>query len=550
VTYPQDYAQNVGYDKWNRLLGTIIKDYRYAFTDDTKIWVAVDPEYPITTDIFYRANELHSLLQYREQILLLLLLLLIAWLFLTVVIGIRTMKRPKEQTAFLDYLWTEVLLAMGVFTALGGYFAYRLITDSFANNDFAPLPREYVLLLSGLAGILLNVVFYIFFTGLLRHGRHKTLWKRSLIGQITHLGIRSAHKCAVKVAESKNDMVRTLVPYGVFLLVNLAGVAVVFSIASYRYYFNGFIRLGWEGFLIGVILLIFDIGVGTRLAAAASKRRAILNGIRRIREGELGYQIDTRDMRGDNKELAESFNLIGEGIRNAVDSSIKDERLKTELITNVSHDIKTPLTSIINYVDLLKREGNFQEPIKGYLEILDAKSQRLKQLTEDLVEASKISSGNFVLNFERLDFGELLNQALGEYAEKLEEKQLPVIFDEPDEAAVIYADSRRMWRVIENLLQNVCKYAMAQTRVYLHLWQEGTKIWMSLKNISLQPLNISASELTERFIRGDDSRTTEGSGLGLSIAKSLTEAQGGTFTIQLDGDLFKVLMCFDAYDHS
>jgi signal transduction histidine kinase len=550
VSYPQDYAQNVGYDKWNRLLGTIIKDYRYAFTDDTKIWVAVDPAYPVTTDIFYRANVLNSFMRYREQILLLLLLLLVVWLILTVVIGIRTVKRPKEQTSFLDYLWTEVLLTMGAFLALGGYFAYRLITDSFAYNDFAPLPREYVLLLSGLVGILLNIVFYIFFTGLLRHGRQKALWKRSLTGQIIHWGIHSAHKCAVKVAESKNDMVRTLVPYGVFLLVNLAGVAVVFFFASYRYYFSGFARLGWEGFLIGVVLMVFDIGVGARLAAAAAKRRAISNGIRRIREGELSYQIDTQDLRGENKELAESINLIGECIRNAVDSSIKDERLKTELITNVSHDIKTPLTSIINYVDLLKREGNFQEPIKGYLAILDAKSQRLKQLTEDLVEASKISSGNYVLNFERLDFGELLNQALGEYAEKLEEKQLPVIFGEPEEAAVIYADSRRMWRVIENLLQNVCKYAMTHTRVYLHLWKEGTKIWMSLKNISLQPLNISASELTERFIRGDDSRTTEGSGLGLSIAKSLTEAQGGTFTIQLDGDLFKILMSFEAYDHS
>jgi signal transduction histidine kinase len=302
--------------------------------------------------------------------------------------------------------------------------------------------------------------------------------------------------------------------------------------------------------LTGTLLLVFDVGVGSRLAVAAGKRRIILNGIRRIREGELSYQIDTEDLRGENKELAESFNLIGEGIRKAVENSIKDERLKTELITNVSHDIKTPLTSIINYVDLLKREGTFQEPIKGYLEILDAKSQRLKQLTDDLVEASKISSGNFVLNFERLDFGELLNQALGEYAEKLEEKQLPVIFNEQKESLVIYADSRRMWRVIENLLQNICKYAMPQTRVYLHLWQEGNKIWMSLKNISLQPLNISPSELTERFIRGDDSRTTEGSGLGLSIAKSLTEAQGGSFAIQLDGDLFKVMMSFDACDHS
>jgi signal transduction histidine kinase len=422
--------------------------------------------------------------------------------------------------------------------------------ENFINRSYEPFSREYLILLSGLAGIIYNLMFYTFFTGLLGHGKHKILWKGSLTGQLTHWGIRSAHNCALKVAESKNDMVRTLVPYAVFLLVNVLGVAVAFAFAAYNLTYSGYARIGIGGFLTGTLLLIFDVGVGSRLAAAAGKRRIILNGIRRIREGELNYQIDTKGLGGENKELAESFNLIGEGIRKAVENSIKDERLKTELITNVSHDIKTPLTSIINYVDLLKREGVFQEPFKGYLEILDAKSQRLKQLTDDLVEASKISSGNFVLNFERLDFGELLNQALGEYAEKLEEKQLPVIFHEPEEGLVIYADSRRMWRVIENLLQNTCKYAMPQTRVYLHLWQEENKIWMSLKNISLQPLNISPSELTERFIRGDESRTTEGSGLGLSIAKSLTEAQGGTFAIQLDGDLFKVIMSFDVCDHS
>jgi signal transduction histidine kinase len=550
VTYPQNYAKFAGNDKWYPLLGSVAKEYRYAFTGDNKIWIAVDTNYPNSSDIFYQGKAAYSFLQYREPIILLLLLLLVAWIFLTVWIGIRTIKRPIAQISLLDHIWTEILLAMGALLVLGGMFFAQFLTQTIIYHEYAPLTSEHLRLLAGLAGIIFNLAFYAFFKGLLLHGKHGALWKRSLIGQATHWGVGAVYQCAQKVSESKNDMVRTLVPYAAFLLVNLLGVAVAFSLAGYRYIQIGIFRLGLEGFLVGVVLLAFDVGVGVRLAAAASKRRTILNGIRRIREGELGYQIDTGGLRGENKELAESFNLIGEGIRKAVENSIKDERLKTELITNVSHDIKTPLTSIINYVDLLKREGEFQEPIKGYLEILDAKSQRLKQLTDDLLEASKISSGNLVLNFERLDLGELLNQALGEYAEKLEDKQLPVVFSEPTEEAVIYADSRRMWRVIENLLQNICKYAMPQTRVYMHLWQEESKIWMSLKNISLQPLNISPSELTERFIRGDDSRTTEGSGLGLSIAKSLTEAQGGTFTIQLDGDLFKVLMSFDVCDHS
>mgnify|MGYP001051697796 FL=1 len=221
--------------------------------------------------------------------------------------------------------------------------------------------------------------------------------------------------------------------------------------------------------------------------------------------------------------------------------------MKADLITNVSHDIKTPLTSIINYVDLIKRERIDNEKVQNYIKVLDEKSQRLKQLTDDLVEASKITSGNISLHFEQINLTELMNQTIGEFSEKFEMKNLTTVMNVRVKNAVIEADSRRIWRVMENLFNNIYKYAMEGTRVYLSIEDMPDKkkfIVISIKNISASPLNCNPDELTERFIRGDVSRTTEGSGLGLSIARNLTEAQKGTFEIQLDGDLFKVILTF------
>ena len=233
-----------------------------------------------------------------------------------------------------------------------------------------------------------------------------------------------------------------------------------------------------------------------------------------------------------------------------MEAAVKSERLKTDLITNVSHDIKTPLTSIINYVDLLKRE-NFENPkIRGYLEILDEKSQRLKTLTEDVVEASKVSSGNISLEFMNVNLVEMILQTIGETSEKMEKRNLEVIANLPETPVAVSVDGRRMWRVLENIFNNAAKYAMPGTRVYADLQVVDRKAVFSLKNVSEQPLNIHADELTERFIRGDVARSTEGSGLGLSIAKSLTQLQGGTFELYLDGDLFKVIIVFDVKEEA
>lgn len=218
--------------------------------------------------------------------------------------------------------------------------------------------------------------------------------------------------------------------------------------------------------------------------------------------------------------------------------------MKTELITNVFHDIKTPLTSIINYIDLLKRENPEDPKIRGYLDVLENKAQRLKVLTEDVVEASKASTGNISLEMTELNFVELVNQVIGEFEEKFEERNLKMVVHFDEEEAIICADGRRLWRVLENVFGNVSKYAMENTRVYVDVKVDRPNVQLSLKNISAQPLNISADELTERFIRGDVSRNTEGSGLGLSIAKDLVQLQGGEFRLYLDGDLFKVTIEF------
>lgn len=309
----------------------------------------------------------------------------------------------------------------------------------------------------------------------------------------------------------------------------------------------GFLFLHYLAFAGGpfiLFMLLADAAAFIYLVREAIAKQKVKKGIEKIAGGDVEYKIQTEQLKGENKEIAESVNHIGEGLNAAVEQSLKSERLKTDLITNVSHDIKTPLTSIINYVNLLKRE-NFEDPkIRGYLDVLDAKSQRLKTLTEDVVEASKISSGNIKLELMDLNLVEMIQQTSGEFLEKFEARNLKLVSSLPDHPVLIRADGRRMWRVLANIYNNAAKYAMEGTRVYADMFITDNAVSFSLKNISEQALNINADELTERFIRGDVSRSTEGSGLGLSIAKNLTERQNGEFKLYLDGDLFKVTIIF------
>lgn len=261
----------------------------------------------------------------------------------------------------------------------------------------------------------------------------------------------------------------------------------------------------------------------------------ITKQVEMMRKGNMNVSIKCTN--SELEELGENINHLKQGMEKAINESIKAERLKTDLITNVSHDLKTPLTSIINYTDLLKKEKIENENAKKYIDILEKKSKKLKILTEDLIEVSKISSGNETVALEKIDFKELVLQANGEFAEKFEEKNLEVISNLPKEAVIVDLDGKKIWRVLENLYQNVYKYSLENTRVYVDLIVND-HIVFTIKNISKEKLNIPPDELMERFIRGDSSRHTGGNGLGLSIAKDLSKLNGGTLSIQIDGDLF------------
>ena len=300
-------------------------------------------------------------------------------------------------------------------------------------------------------------------------------------------------------------------------------------------------------FLTGLTIFLIPFYQGAVLYGLcrwAIQWSRVRQGTGKILGGEQDYKIDTTHMYHDLASHARQLNDLGQAIGAAVEERIQSERFKAELITNVSHDLKTPLTSIINYVDLLKKQGLDSPDAPAYLDVLDRKSQRLKKLTEDLVEASKASTGSLPVHLERLGMVQLFQQALGEFEERFEQSSLTVVPRFPAEELWIMADGRHLWRVMDNLLSNCNKYAQPGTRIYADILQREGRAVLTIKNVSRQQLNIPAQQLMERFVRGDESRTTEGSGLGLSIARSLTELQGGQFSIDIDGDLFKAALSF------
>ncbi len=271
----------------------------------------------------------------------------------------------------------------------------------------------------------------------------------------------------------------------------------------------------------------------------------LAEGGRAIAKGDLDYQVNTKNLCFEFKTHAENLNQMGSCLTEAVNDQLKSERMKTELITNVSHDIKTPLTSLINYADLLSKVETDDIKIIKYTEVIARQSERLKRLIDDLVEASKASTGSLEVDLQPCEVGVLLSQAVGEYQQRLAEQSLELVAKSPEQPLSIMADGRHLWRVFDNLLNNIYKYALGGTRVYLNLEQHGNQAVIIFKNISKYPLDISVEELMERFVRGDASRHNEGNGLGLSIAQSLTELQGGHLALHVDGDLFKVELAFD-----
>ena len=517
---------------WNHTIDQSFdtKDFVFAVSVDTKFSVADS-----------MADEAENYETYSKLMFPMLagaifgsVLWLIGMVWLTVTAG----RRPEDEEIHLngfDRWYTEI--AVG--TVIGIWLAGTIISGTLIANSSLGYSHVVVtvIVICLICGTYTMAWFLIGYLSLVRRIKAGTLWKNSLIRKV----LKWIGKCSGKLADfvrafSRNtaEKIKVLLVGGAFLFLQFLIIGCVFS--------------GAGVFLLA--LMAVDVAVMIFAIRKADGQDRIMDGLKKISDGELQYKIKTDTLTGKQKVMAEYINNIGSGLDAAVENSLKKERMQTELITNVSHDLKTPLTSIINYVDLMKRENPTDPKIQEYLRILDEKSQRLKVLTEDVVEASKASTGNIKLEMNDIDFVEMVQQVIGEFEEKFKEKNLTMMVHFTDEPSIIYADGQRMWRVLENVFGNVVKYAMEGTRVYAEISNRNKKVTFSLKNISAQPLNISADELTERFIRGDVARNTEGSGLGLSIAKSLTELQGGEFKLYLDGDLFKVMITFVAKNYS
>jgi len=432
----------------------------------------------------------------------------------------------------LDRMYLDIGLVVMGFLALGGLSLlaqiWRLINQVGHHLG--------LLLTGGVVAAMLALVGLQYASTVAKRIRRREFFSHTLVYTVcswffsTFSNILHTGSLAVRA-------VGLLLIYAVGIFISL--IMLVFSSISSR----GEFGVGLLGLCLFGLVNIFAIKFVTK---RAGDLKALLQGTERIRQGDLAYRINQSGS-GAFADLAKSVNNIAQGLQAAVESEVKSERMKAELITNVSHDLKTPLTSIITYVDLLKTEGLASDNAPRYLDVLDQKSQRLKVLTEDLFEAAKAASGTIAMKVDRIDVASLLTQGMAELSDKVAASGLDFRISTTSDKLYVKADGRLLWRAMENILSNAMKYAMPGSRVYVDCYKKGEQVHLVIKNISACPLNIPPEELVERFKRGDESRTTEGSGLGLSIAKSLVELQKGIFKVEIDGDLFKVTMSLPIY---
>lgn len=444
------------------------------------------------------------------------LMILIPYIWLIVIAGHRD-KRDKPQLQRIDKLWMDVVLVAVVALYL---IAILLVDDVM--YDVVNAPDKIVF------GIWIFITMFAIEAVLqmsesvARRLKTKNFIRTTMIGRIC-VAIKRALVKLVHNMKLSAKVIAMCIGLELILFLDFVVVSEMYDI-----------------FAALCIIAIPVVVIGVLVWNYFREQEIIIEETNKIAKGQVDNKIYDLMKFSSNKKLSKAVNRIGEGLSNAVSSSLKNERMKTELITNVSHDLKTPLTSIINYVDLLKTEGLDSEKASEYLEVLDRKSQRLKTLTEDLVEVSKLNSGVVKMNIENINIVQLVNQSLAEYSDRFEEKHLRIIENIRKDIMIVKADGKKTWRVLDNLYSNVCKYAMPDTRVYVDVIDRESEVTVSIKNISARALNFRADELMERFVRGDASRTTEGSGLGLSIAKTIVERENGDMKITLDGDLFKV----------
>ncbi|MFI3238225.1 MAG: HAMP domain-containing sensor histidine kinase [Lachnospiraceae bacterium] len=571
ISYTQDTLSATGTLEsisTDDLISSLLK-YDYIYDMGTNIWLGIDTSRG--GDDFYTSikegyeNIDRTVLTVAYFVMILsFVYYLIVMTYITVTEGKKKIHSKVEgesselyiETKLIDHVYTELYLAWTIILGYALVMIFTTLTNISSadtqNLDFQAFVYEgqfltpsIIMMLLGtfVASALLCETWY----GLARRVRAKNLITQSIIylygyqtiAKLIRNLIAYTHVLSLKLQFVISHSTTFIKSVGVFFAYTtfiiftafLCGIAIISG---------NFIFL----FVIGLVAVVTILMVARKRFKYALEKVTFVQELHKIAKGEESI-LKSDEFMPENAEIAAAMYEVRGGILTAIEKSRRDERLKAELLTNVSHDIKTPLTSIISYVDLLKKEELQNEAAQGYLEIIDAKSQKLKSLILDLVEISKITTGNIEYEMMSINFHELMQQAISEYGDKFEEKCLQLLYHNETKDAMIQADPRRMWRVMENVFSNIYKYALEGTRVYVDVSEYDGKLELNLKNISAKELHISVDELTERFVRGDESRTTEGSGLGLSIAKSLVEGQGGTFNIQIDGDLFKVVLIFE-----
>ena len=527
VNYAIEEKQN---GQWEVVSTTLSEEENYGFCDSFESWengtsyrvtVAIKSSMPQESGKTYFQymlfNTVHRLSDVLPWILVISFVLCVASF---TVLCIMAGHRPGHNKIVLNWMDRLPLDAYALVAAcLAGWLLWLSLENGFYDLDAFANTMACIGILTAsliLLGWLLSLITRI------KVGRW---WENTLIYRLLHWIHRNglhAAKMLLRTVGAIPIVWRTLVITGA-LLIALMYLA-IYSI--------------WNGSLLMLYTLI-SLAIVVFLCFCSIQLQKLKGAVETMANGDFDARVDTTGLYGEFRRYGEHLNAISDGMSIAIEQHTKSERMKTELITNVSHDIKTPLTSILNYVDLLQHTQNETERAQ-YLEVLHRQATRLKKLTEDLVEASKAATGNIQTELVPTDVSESLNQAVGEYTERLEAAGLTLVARFPDYGLCILADGRLLWRVLDNLLGNICKYAMPGTRVYLTVEEREKTVSIQLKNISRQQLNISPDELMERFVRGDSARSTEGSGLGLNIAKSLTELQHGRFRLELDGDLFKV----------
>ncbi len=531
VVYPLEY---------NEIQGSIVS--YYLMEDEAGVTYYhvlsyVQPDVVWKGDLFDQARQLNNIIsliiKYGIAFEVIFVILAIAsFAFLMNAAG----KRRGDQEIHLHF-WDR--LPLEIYTIFVGAVEVVLFLAgcAFANeleNDF--LLIQLVLLLIQWAAVLAGIAVW-YCMGIAVRIKSKNFWNYTVIYQIIQWFKRRINRILLKYHENPSLLKKTVLFLGAWFILEF--ISMIF--------FYGFAPVYTDELFSVAVWMVLSFGIKAGiLIAVILQLDQLRQGAERIANGDFEHPIDTSKMMWEMKKHGDNLNAVGDGISLAVAKQMKSEHFKTELITNVSHDIKTPLTSIINYVDLLEKEEIDSEKAKEYIEVLDRQSNRLKKLIEDLMEASKASTGNLAVNLEKLEADVFLVQTVGEFEEKVKAAGLDLIIKKPEESITVLADSRHFWRVIDNLMSNICKYAQPDTRVYIDLEKRGEKVYVTFKNTSKTQLNISSEELMERFVRGDESRNTEGNGLGLNIARSLMELMKGELALVVDGDLFKVILTFNS----